>query len=29
VVLSIGYPLTLGLVFAYLGFKIFEKKDLV
>ncbi len=29
VVLSIGYPLTLGLIFAYLGFKIFEKKDLV
>ena len=29
VALSIGYPLTLGLIFAYLGFKIFEKKDLV
>ena len=29
VLISIGYPLVLGAVFAYLGFKIFEKKDLV
>jgi ABC-2 type transport system permease protein len=29
VLLSIGYPLFLGLIFAFLGFKIFEKKDLV
>jgi ABC-2 type transport system permease protein len=29
VLLSIGYPLLLGLAFAYGGFKIFEKKDLV
>jgi len=29
VFMSIAYPLSLGLVFAYLGFKIFEKKDLV
>lgn len=29
VLISIGYPLILGAVFAYLGFKIFEKKDLV
>ncbi len=29
VLLSIAYPLILGLLFAFLGFKIFEKKDLV
>ena len=29
VLLSIGYPLLLGLVFAFFGYKIFEKKDLV
>ncbi|QFR48720.1 ABC transporter permease subunit [Sulfurimonas lithotrophica] len=29
VLLSIGYPLVLGLLFAYGGFKIFKKKDLV
>ncbi len=29
VMLSIGYPLALGLVFAYGGFSIFKKKDLV
>ena len=29
VLVSIGYPLILGLVFAFLGYKIFEKKDLV
>lgn len=29
VALSIGYPIILGLVFAYGGFKIFKKKDLV
>ncbi|MDD5401396.1 MAG: ABC transporter permease subunit [Sulfurimonas sp.] len=29
VLLSIGYPLLIGLAFAYAGFKIFEKKDLV
>ncbi len=29
VFLSIVYPVSLGLVFAYAGFKIFEKKDLV
>jgi len=29
VLLSIGYPLLLGVVFAFLGFKIFTKKDLV
>ncbi len=29
VVLSILYPVTLGLVFSYLGFNIFKKKDLV
>ena len=29
VLLSIGYPLLLGIVFAFLGFKIFTKKDLV
>ncbi len=29
VLLSIGYPLVVGLAFAYAGFKIFEKKDLV
>ncbi|QOP46522.1 ABC transporter permease [Sulfurimonas paralvinellae] len=29
VLLSILYPLVLGLVFAFLGYKIFEKKDLV
>ena len=29
VVLSIGYPIILGLVFAYVGFNIFKKKDLV
>ncbi len=29
VFISIGYPLVLGLVFAFLGYKIFEKKDLV
>ncbi len=27
--LSIGYPLLLGLLFAFFGYKIFEKKDLV
>ncbi|MEO1938613.1 MAG: ABC transporter permease subunit, partial [Sulfurimonas sp.] len=27
--LSIGYPLVLGLMFAFFGYKIFEKKDLV
>jgi len=29
VLLSMGYPLFIGLAFAYAGFKIFEKKDLV
>jgi len=29
VLLSIGYPLLLGVIFAFLGFKIFTKKDLV
>ena len=29
VLLSIAYPLVLGLLFAFLGYKIFEKKDLV
>lgn len=29
VALSIGYPVVLGLLFAFLGYKIFEKKDLV
>ena len=29
VLLSIGYPLLLGLIFAFFGYKIFEKKDLV
>ena len=29
VLLSIGYPLFLGLLFAFFGYKIFEKKDLV
>jgi len=29
VILSIVYPTLLGLIFAFLGFKIFEKKDLV
>ena len=29
VLLSIGYPVVLGLFFAFLGYKIFEKKDLV
>jgi ABC-2 type transport system permease protein len=29
VLVSIGYPLVLGLMFAFLGYKIFEKKDLV
>jgi ABC-2 type transport system permease protein len=29
VLLSIGYPLVLGLIFAFFGYKIFEKKDLV
>ncbi len=29
VLLSIGYPLLLGIGFAFLGFKIFKKKDLV
>ncbi|MCW8838051.1 MAG: ABC transporter permease [Thiovulaceae bacterium] len=29
VLLSIGYPLVLGLLFAYGGFRIFKKKDLV
>ncbi len=29
VLVSILYPVTLGLVFAFLGYKIFEKKDLV
>jgi len=29
VLISIGYPIVLGLVFSFLGFKIFEKKDLV
>ncbi len=29
VLLSIAYPLILGLLFAFLGYKIFEKKDLV
>jgi len=29
VLVSIGYPLLLGLLFAFLGYKIFEKKDLV
>ena len=29
VLLSIGYPLVLGLIFAFLGYKIFEIKDLV
>jgi ABC-2 type transport system permease protein len=29
VLVSIGYPLILGLLFAFLGYKIFEKKDLV
>ncbi|MDP2893236.1 MAG: ABC transporter permease subunit [Sulfurimonas sp.] len=29
ILLSIGYPLVVGLAFAYAGFKIFEKKDLV
>jgi len=29
VLISIGYPVVLGLIFAFLGYKIFEKKDLV
>jgi ABC-2 type transport system permease protein len=29
VFVSIVYPLALGLIFAFLGFKIFERKDLV
>ncbi|MEA1914493.1 MAG: ABC transporter permease, partial [Campylobacterota bacterium] len=29
VILSIVYPVSLGLLFSFLGFKIFEKKDLV
>jgi len=29
VLVSIGYPIVLGLMFAFLGYKIFEKKDLV
>jgi ABC-2 type transport system permease protein len=29
VLVSIGYPLVLGLLFAFFGYKIFEKKDLV
>jgi len=29
VLLSIGYPIVLGLLFAFMGYKIFEKKDLV
>jgi len=29
VLISIGYPIVLGLVFAYGGFSIFKKKDLV
>jgi ABC-2 type transport system permease protein len=29
VLLSILYPVLLGLLFAFLGFKIFQKKDLV
>jgi ABC-2 type transport system permease protein len=29
ILLSIGYPVILGLVFAFVGFKIFKKKDLV
>jgi len=29
VLVSIGYPIVLGLTFAFLGYKIFEKKDLV
>lgn len=29
VLISIGYPIVLGLIFAFIGFKIFEKKDLV
>ena len=29
VFISIAYPLAVGLLFAFLGFKIFEKKDLV
>jgi ABC-2 type transport system permease protein len=29
VLISIGYPLILGLLFAFFGYKIFEKKDLV
>jgi len=29
VLLSILYPVGLGLLFSYLGFKIFQKKDLV
>jgi ABC-2 type transport system permease protein len=29
VLVSIGYPLFIGLLFAFMGYKIFEKKDLV
>jgi len=29
ILLSIAYPLIIGLTFAFFGFKIFEKKDLV
>ena len=29
VILSIGYPIVIGLVFAFLGYRIFSKKDLV
>jgi ABC-2 type transport system permease protein len=29
ILLSISYPLFIGLAFAFFGFKIFEKKDLV
>ena len=29
VLISIGYPVVLGLIFAFLGFRIFKKKDLV
>ncbi|QFR43497.1 ABC transporter permease [Sulfurimonas sp. CVO] len=29
VLLSVGYPIFIGLFFAFIGFKIFEKKDLV
>ncbi len=29
VLLSVGYPVVLGLIFAFAGFKIFQKKDLV